>query len=230
MISRPLLTKDGSGRFIVSVHPAVERMDARNAMAFGAELSRIPPIPGVVGPIGETIVFGEILRIVLEEGPRVVFSTLALVFAVVFVYQRSLRETLLILFPLVSGIVLSLGVMAAFGQKLNFFNIVVIPSLLGMGVDSGVHYFRRWRMHRGNVEAVQSELFEPMSVANWTTAIGYGGMLFANHPGIRSIGLFAVIGAICAWVTNLFLFPGLLDWTGRRRPAPEPEPEPEARP
>jgi hypothetical protein len=92
MIRRPLLTKDGSGRFIVSVHPTVERMDARNAMAFGDELSRMPPIPGVAGPIGETIVFGEILGLVLEEGPRVVFSTLALVFMIVFIYQRSLRD------------------------------------------------------------------------------------------------------------------------------------------
>lgn len=217
MIRRPLQTKDGAGRFIVSVHPTLERMDARNAMAFGDELSRLPPLPGVVGPIGETIVFGEILRLVLEEGPRVVFSTLALVFAIVFVYQRSLRDTLLILFPLVGGIVLSLGVLAAFGLKLNFFNIVVIPSLLGMGVDSGVHYFRRWRMHGGNVAAVQDELFEPMTLANWTTAIGYGGMLFANHPGIRSIGMFAVIGAMCAWVTNLYFFPGILEWIDRRR-------------
>lgn len=219
MLLRPLQTKDGSGRFIVSVHPTLERMDARNAMAFGAELSALPPVPGVVGPIGETIVFGEILRIVLEEGPRVVYSTLALVFAIVFLYQRSLRDTLLILFPLVGGVVLSLGVMAAFGQKLNFFNIVVIPSLLGMGVDSGVHYFRRWRLHGGNVAATQAELFEPMTVANWTTAIGYGGMLFANHPGIRSIGLFAVIGALCAWLTNLYLFPGILEWLGRGRAA-----------
>jgi hypothetical protein len=194
-------------------------------MTFGDELSRLPPIPGVAGPIGETIVFGEILRLVLEEGPRVVFSTLTLVFAIVFLYQRSLRDTLLILFPLVGGIVLSLGVLAALGLKLNFFNIVVIPSLLGMGVDSGVHYFRRWRMHGGTVAAVQDELFEPMTLANWTTAIGYGGMLFANHPGIRSIGMFAVIGAMCAWVTNLFFFPGILEWIERRRCAKASLPE-----
>ncbi|HEY6001019.1 MAG TPA: MMPL family transporter, partial [bacterium] len=216
-IRRPLLTKDGTGRVIVSIHPAVERMDARNAMSFGRELGGLPQVAGVVGPIGETVVFGEILRLVLDEGPRIVLMTLALVFAIVFAYQRSLGQTLLILFPLVAGVVLSLGVLAAAGLKLNFFNIIVIPSLLGMGVDSGVHYFRRWRMHGGDVMAAQRELFEPMSVANWTTAIGYGGMIFANHPGIRSIGYFAVIGALCAWVTNLFLFPGLLTWIARRR-------------
>jgi hypothetical protein len=216
-VRRPFFAKDGSGKLILTIHPSADRKDARNAMAFASELYALPKIPGVVGPVGETVVFAEILRIVLAEGPKLVLLTLLLVFAIVFVYQRSLRETLIILFPLVGGVVFSLGILATFGLKLNFFNIVVIPSLLGMGVDSGVHYFRRWCRQGGDVAAVQKELFEPMTIANWTTAIGFGGMLFANHPGIRSIGLFAVIGCLCAWVTNLFLFPGILSRIMPRR-------------
>jgi len=70
--------------------------------------------------------------------------------------------------------------------------------------------YRRWRELEGDVPAVQRELFDPLSIANWTTMIGYSGMVFANHPGIRSIGIFACVGLLCIWITTLFLLPGML--------------------
>lgn len=216
-IRRPYQAKDGSGKFLLSVHPAVDRKDGRNAMAFTGELYSIENPEGVTGPIGETVVFAEIIWIVTQEGPWLTWLTLAGVFLIILFYRRSLKDTLWILLPLVSGIVLGLGALTVLGLKLNFFNVVVIPALLGIGVDGGVHYYRRWVELSGDTAETQRELFDPLSIAIWTTMVGYAGMIFAQHPGIRSIGIFACLGLFCVWLTTLFLMPGLLD-LGRKAP------------
>ena len=86
-----------------------------------------------------------------------------------------------------------------------------------MGVDNGVHYYRRWTEKRNNTAETQKELFEPLTVCTLTTMLGYSGMIFANHPGIHSIGVLACIGLSFIWGSSLFLLPGLLDWVYQKR-------------
>jgi hypothetical protein len=216
-IRKTLQAKDDSGRFLVTVHPNVDRSDGRNAMAFAEDLYELEEMPGIVGPIGETVVFAEILWIVTSESGWLVALTLAGVFLIVWLNRRSLRDTLWILLPLAAAVSASLGLCALFGFKLNFFNIVVIPALLGMGVDGGVHYYRRWAESGRDVAATQAELFEPLSTAIGTTMIGYSGMIFAGHNGIRSIGIFACLGLSLVWVATLVLLPGMLSWLGGKK-------------
>jgi predicted exporter len=52
-------------------------------------------------------------------------------------------------------------------------------------------------------------------VATATTIMGYAGMAFAHHPGLRSIGNLAVVGLVCTWLTATVLLPGLLGWRER---------------
>ena len=79
-----------------------------------------------------------------------------------------------------------------------------------MGVDGGVHYVRRWLEGGKNTDTVQKELFQPLSLATFTTMLGYSGMVFAHHSGIESIGIFACLGLILIWITTLVILPGIL--------------------
>lgn len=210
-----LFSKDGSNRFIIGIFPNIERSHGKNAMAFTRELYGIEAPEGLQGPMGETPVFAEILWIVTSEGPLLVGFSLIGIFLLVLYYQRSVRETLWILVPLLTGVVLTFGVIALAGVKLNFFSVVVIPSLLGLGVDDGVHYFRRWKELGGNTRETQRELFVPLTVTSLTTVMGYSGMVFASHSGLFSIGQLACIGLGLVWATSVFLLPGLLRWRER---------------
>lgn len=203
-------SKDGSGRLLLNIHPYADRKDGRNAMKFTDKLYRLKMPEGVIGPIGETAVFAEILWIVLSEAPWLSIFTFLGIFILVFINNRSVKETIWILTPLATGLILTFGVIAVLGININFFNIVVIPALLGMGVDDGVHYFRRWKEKENDTLGTQKEMFEPLTVTTITTMLGYSGMVFAHHPGIRSIGIFACIGLLIIWATSLFLLPGLL--------------------
>ena len=211
-----LVANDDSGRLLAAVYPSVERKDGRNAMAFTEELYGLDLPGGVKGPVGETPVVAEMLWIVTGEGPWLLAIIAFGIVAVVVIQQRSLRRAAWMLLPLAAGLVLCLGVMSLLGWTLNVFNLVAIPPLLGLGVDHGVHYYSRWRESGGDTALVRAELLGPLTVCTLTTIMGYVGMAFASHPGLRSIGAITCLGLVCMWLTALGLLPGLLDWASAR--------------
>ncbi|MFQ5560785.1 MAG: RND family transporter, partial [Nitrospinota bacterium] len=151
------MTHDDSGRFVLGVYPNVERKNGKNAIAFTEELYETKLPKGVQGPVGETPIFAEILLLVTAEAPLLTSLSFLGTLLLIFFNRRSIRETGWILLPLVFGFILTLGLMGAISFKLNFFNIVVLPTLLGMGVDNGVHFYCRWKQCR-NTKTTLTEL------------------------------------------------------------------------
>lgn len=210
-VRRGLFTRDGTARPVLGVWPSGSGRNGRDAMAFTEQLYGLALPPSVLGPLGEMPVFAEILWLVRREGPRVVAITLLGILALVYLSCMSFRGTLLVMFPLVGGVILALGVMTLAQMKLNFFNVVAIPALLGMAVDNGVHYHHRWVELARDTRSVQAELFGPVSVCTFTNMLGYAGLMFTNHPGLRSIGQVACLGMGCLWLTSGLLLPALLN-------------------
>jgi len=205
-------SKNDTGYYIVPVYIKGEKQKGKNAMAFASELYNLD-IPGednVTGPFGETTVLADVLHIVTTEGPWLVVITFFGIFLLIRINQRSFLQTFWITLPLITGMILTAGIMVAAGLTLNFFNVVVFPTLIGMGVDDGVHYYRRWRESGMNTDATQKELFVPLSLTTVTTMFGYLGIVFSSHPGLQTIGILACIGLFSTWFTSLFLLPGLL--------------------
>ena len=81
---------------------------------------------------------------------------------------------------------------------------------LTMTVDNGVHSYRRWEELGFDTAATQRELFDPLTGSALTTVMGYAGMVFAHHQGLRSIGSLAVLGLTCCWISGVALMPGIL--------------------
>ncbi len=217
ILRKKFITAGAPRSYAVAIYPSVERRDGNNAMAFTRELYALALPQGIKGPMGETPVMAEILWIVTSEGPWLVLITFVGVALLVFASQRSLRDTIWVMLPLVAGMAMMIGVMAVLGLKVNFYNIVVFPALLGMGVDDGVHYVRRWKDNRGDAGLTQGELWVPLTLTTLTTMMGYAGLMLARHPGLYSIGALACIGLLSTWFTTLFLLPGLLRMVYRNR-------------
>jgi predicted RND superfamily exporter protein len=216
IIKANYVSRNGTGHFLVTVNPSEERKDGRNAMAFTDDLYSVSMDKSVKGPIGETVVFAEVLKLVTSESWWIALATFAGVVILIFLNNHSVKRTLVVLVPLVAGMMLTFGIFALAGFKLTFFNMVVIPALLGMGVDGGIHYVQRWFEVNRDTDATQKELFEPLSLAIVTTMLGYSGMMFANHSGISSIGNFAVIGLGLIWFATLVFLPGILKMFERK--------------
>ncbi|NIM16778.1 MAG: MMPL family transporter [Candidatus Aminicenantes bacterium] len=202
--------------YIIPVYIKGDKQKGKNAMAFADELYNVKAPDNTIGPFGETTVLADVLRVVTSEGPWLVAFAFLGIFLIILMGQRSFLQTLWIVLPLITGIILTAGIMVVLGMRLNFFNVVVFPTLIGMGVDDGVHYYRRWRERGMDTSSTQRELFGPLSLTSITTMFGYIGIAFSGHPGLQSIGILACIGLFATWFTTLFLLPGLLNLFSHR--------------
>ena len=137
-----------------------------------------------------------------------------------------LDDMALVLVPLGLALLLTAGTAAVVGISFNFANIIVLPLLLGIGVDSGIHLVHRHRVTVdtvGHAEAPERELLETSTAqavffSALTTMASFGTLALASHVGFATLGALLLIGVFFVLLANLVVLPALLAW---RRPAAE---------
>ncbi len=225
-ITRPFTTKEGEiGNFVI-VFPRGNMADGRRSLRFAELIGKVTtPEGGEFYAASTQLVAADMLRLMQEESPLMIGITFLLVFVLVFVSFRSLRWTLVALTPLVVGLLWMLGTMVLFGIDLTFYNLVVLPTVLGVGNDGGVHLTHRYQEEgRGSIRRVLRSTGEHVTMGALTNLIGFGGLLLSSHPGLRSIGVLAVVGISTTLAATLVFYPALLQvlednrWLDRRRP------------
>ncbi len=203
------MTRDGEiGRFVI-VYPNQGLSDGRNSIAFKEELSDITLSSGKTYHAASTsIVAASMLELMRDESPYMVIATFIIVFFFILFSFGNLRWALIALIPLIIGLLWLFGIMLIFGLKFNFYNLVVLPAILGIGCDNGVHLAHRFRDEgRKNMWEVLSSTGQHITVGSLTTMMGFSGLLFTTHPGLQSIGIMAVVGIGMTLVTALTFLP-----------------------
>jgi uncharacterized protein len=215
---RPFLTRDGEVGSFVFIYPSVPLRDGRNSIRFAEDIGAITlPSGKVLHSASANLIIADLLRTVIREGKLAVVLSFLIVFLIVLWDVRSVRETLMIMSPLLLGIIWMGGLMFVVGMKLNLFNMVVLPSIVGIGVDTGVHLRHRYREEGwGSLYLVLARTGPAVAVATITTIVGYTGLIMASHPGLESIGELAVIGLSATLATALLVLPALFEVTDRK--------------
>jgi predicted RND superfamily exporter protein len=206
------LTKDGEiGRFVI-IYPNAGLSDGRKSIEFKNQISEIELSDGKVYYAGSTsIVAASMLDLMRTESPYMVTGTFIVVFIFVLFSFRNLKWSLIALIPLVIGLLWLFGVLLLFGLKFNFYNLVVLPAILGIGCDNGIHLAHRYR-GEGNrsMWEVLSSTGQHITIGSFTTMMGFAGLLFTTHPGLQSIGIMAVVGIGMTLISALTFLPSLV--------------------
>lgn len=206
------MTKDGDiGRFVI-VYPESGLSDGLKSIALKEEIGSITLEDGTVYHAASTsIVAATMLDLMRKESPYMVLATFVVVFVVILISFRSFRWTLIALIPLIIGLLWLFGVLLIFGLKFNFYNLVVLPAILGIGCDNGVHLAHRFRDEgKRNMWEVLSSTGQHITIGSLTTMMGFAGLLFTNHPGLNSIGIMAVVGIGMTLFTALTFLPSIV--------------------
>lgn len=221
-IRNQFTSKSGDVGSFVMIYPALGLSDGRASMAFAEDVGTIVTEDGTTYHAGSTsLVAADMLRLMLKEAPFMVALTFLIVMLLMWVNFGSIRWATLATIPLVVGVLWMLFLMELLGLRLNFYNLVVLPAVLGIGNDAGVHLVHRYREEgRGSILRVLRYTGEHITMGSLTTMIGFGGLLLSFHPGLESIGRLAVVGIGMTLVAALLFLPALLQWLEDRGSAP----------
>ncbi len=147
--------------------------------------------------------------------------SLALVFALLLLDFRSLRHALLSLFPLGIGLAWSFGGVHLLGVRYNAGNVIGLPLLLGIAVDSGVHLLHRYRVQgERDLESVVRHTGRAVALSALTTGAGFAALIAARHRAMNSFGEVLVVGVSACLVSAVVCLPALLRLVGRSTTAP----------
>ncbi|MDA1027773.1 MAG: MMPL family transporter [Bacteroidetes bacterium] len=201
------------GNFVI-IYPSVGLSDGRASIAFSEDVGSIETESGAVYHAGSTsLVAADMLKLMRREAPWMVLATLTLVMVLMLINFSTFRWAALALLPLVIGILWMLLIVEFVDLKLNFYNLIVLPAVLGIGNDAGVHLVHRYREEGpGSIWRVLRSTGEHVAMGSLTTMVGFGGLLLSFHPGLESIGMLAVIGIGATLVAALLFLPAMIQW------------------
>jgi predicted RND superfamily exporter protein len=174
-------------------------------------------LPGV-SITGAEKVESEILQVVREDLFLLSPLSLLIILLLVFSHFRRWKVTLMTVMPLAMGLVWMLGAMALFGIRINFVNAVILPMIIGMGIDNSIHLMHRYQEGVGN-DAVYALIAtgRAMTMCSVTTMLGFGSLVTARYQALSTMGWVTILGMGFCLVASLTLLPTILTlWRGRR--------------
>lgn len=145
---------------------------------------------------------------------------LAAILLVLYLDFRSIRYTLLAMLPVGLGMLQLFGLLGILDIPLNPANMIVLPLILGIGIDDGVHVVHDFRRSHGPYR-ISASTASAVLITSLTTMVGFGSLMIASHQGLQSLGRVLTIGVSCCLFTSLVMLPALLTWATRGQPAAE---------
>jgi uncharacterized protein len=221
----------GQGRIYAlithAVGPALEEKAVKRLWEIVHETRR--EITGVNASItGEPVLNHDELKQVTHDinlATTISFLLCALVFIIGF---HEISRPLLATFCLLVGIVFALGFTTLTVGRLNILSITLVPILVGVAIDFGVHFISRYeeelcRGHTQRDALRRAFAFTGLGIitSGLTIAGAFFAMMLTDFRGIQEMGFLAGAGLLLCLLPMLTLLPLLLSRCDRvRKPTP----------
>jgi len=204
-VNRSLVQKQGIYKGVVTVLYDGDRLDL---VQLQRDLSGIDRLAGVTGlDLINIDLFGMVRRDLLVIAPLAILSVILLL----YLHFRRWRVVVLALIPLSVGITWMLGLTSLLGWKLNYINGVVIPIVVGIGIDDGIHIIHRYLEDaRHDIHGAVQYTGRAVAMTSLTTMVGFGSLVIAQYRVLSSMGWIIILGIGSCLLTSLFLLPPLL--------------------
>jgi predicted RND superfamily exporter protein len=212
------------GELAVSIVPKENTFDAAELAKQTDRIRRIAP--SVTGlPV--------IIKLVAMGGrdyiPIIVAGILAVVTLVLAAVFRNPRDVFLALTPVLVGAGASFGVFLWFDLHMSVLTSAVVPVILGLGVDDGIHVVERLRQHRSRDDATIHTAVEGVGRAIFlttaTTCASFVVFLFTDHAGLEGISWFMLVGMPVCFVASITVLPAAAKLLAGRPMAESSDPE-----
>ncbi|WP_281301722.1 MULTISPECIES: MMPL family transporter [unclassified Iodidimonas] len=212
-ISRRFISSDGLVR--VEVLPAHDVRDQEARRIFVDEVAAISP--DLSGGAISVLRAGDVVGQAMVQASVL---ALALGSILIFVLIRRIGFIFIVMAPILLAGVLTAAIGVLIGLPFNFANVIVLPLLIGLGVDSAIHLAMRARHmalekpadpgQSGMAALFSSSTPRAVVLSAMTTIGSFGSLALSQHRGTASMGVLLMIAISITVLTTLVVLPFLL--------------------
>jgi predicted RND superfamily exporter protein len=160
----------------------------------------------------------ESMTVLRDSYQRAFIFALAAIAAILLVTFRSFRYALIGLVPLTVGVLLMAAGMRFAGIRFNSANVIVLPLVLGIAVDSGIYLINRYRREEETPrQVIMSSTGVGVFLNTLTIMASFGALMVARHQGVFSIGAVMSLGMVACQIAFIIVLPAVLTLAGKRR-------------
>ncbi len=202
------ITPDGG--YLINVQPSTPLNDRDAIEQFVAAVSAVAP-----NIAGRTVVEWGVGGVVMNSFEQAITLSVTLILTLLVVYFRSISLALLVFVPLLLATLFSLAVAELVGLTLNMANILVVPLIFGLGVDTGIHVVHRFTREGSVTQLFQTTTARAVLISALTTIGTFFSLSFSPHKGAASIGLLLSIAISMMLLVTILVLTALLRIFGK---------------
>ena len=195
------------GEFLMRIYSNADIWDTKELSAFVRDVRSVDP-----NVTGIPIVTYEASRQMLHGFQWAAVYAFIAVFVLIWLDFCSVRITILAMFPMLFGLIQTFGIMGLFGIPLNPANMIVLPLILAIGIDDGVHIMHDYLRQKeaGQKYVLSRSTAIAIMITTLTATIGFGSLMIASHLGLQSLGRVLIIGVSFCCFSAIILLPAIL--------------------
>jgi predicted RND superfamily exporter protein len=204
------------GRVRVEIFPEHDLADHAELAAFVDGVRLVAP--EAAGSAAEILESGRAVERALTQALLTALGAMTLVLLIVW---RRVVDTALVLAPLLLAAAFTVEAAVLFEIPFNFADVIVLPLLIGIGVDSAIHMVHRARAMGGiGTNLLTTSTARAIAYGSATNVASFGTMGLASHLGLATMGQLLTVGVVLTLVCNLVVLPALIDLRHRSEVTP----------
>ena len=195
------------GRLVMFAYATLPNLDGAQARLEREELQKLDPGAAGIGITVEVTMEGDRPWLIPVWSGIVLYVVLLLGWDL-----RSPRRMLAAMAPVVFGVVVTVGVLCWFGPGFNVMTLVVVPLIVGLGVDDGVHVVHRIR-EEPDLPAYEAAVRVGQAIV-MTTATTCSSFLlllvYSGHVGLEGMARVLLVGLPLCLLCSITVVPALM--------------------
>ncbi len=199
------ISRDGS-QYLMSITPTQNPWEGDFREIYSQQISTITDKGTGMILAGDQLTF-----MAEKDGVKAAIVALIVVFLILLADFKNIKIVVLTLISLLLSFLTLFGFMALAGIKFDFLNIIVVPLLIGIGVDNAVHINHRYLYEgKGRMGVVIGKTGTALLLTSLTTIIGFASFIPSIMRAMRSTGIVLSIAMAIAFLYSVLFHPAML--------------------
>ena len=192
--------------YLIEIYPSENIQDNDAMRRFVEQLQAADP-----RVVGSPVINIEASDAVIKAFQQAFSYALLVITVFLLVLLVHKRDTVYIIASLLTAAIFTGGLSVMLDIPLNFANVIALPLILGIGVDSGIHILHRFRTAMPSDNSLLGTSSARAVVVSAMTTMGsIGNLAFSPQLGTASMGKLLSIGVAMTLICMLFILPSLL--------------------